>query len=433
MFLGDDSFGDYVLLRLSNPRKYYELEDFDQVKYILKAGYRTIEGIDELLPVFSGYTLIGKLDQAELPNEIEVSLQNRFFMLGRTELGSSEFTGKTLSEVLAFFKRILNLRDDEFINLVPSLILNKKIIKFPDTPMNLLESFRSIAEAFNLWVYWDYEGRLVIKEREIPQQPSFTITSDKSKVEVSIKPFKTASRIIVVGRHLYYWEQQGYIQVIGSYPNSALDFAKVGEYVSYIDTGYKELVYKVNPAWATEIVLYPNFATCGGSSGQLYSSRFTLITQTKAIIEIKVINTSLYECCLKSSDQNIFNQIFFNIILKGYVIRDDEKYSRVYTEYIDTDLQAKYGGEIIRRIDNELIPDLEIANRILNFEKILNKLEMYPVRVTIPLNPLIERYDRIKIKLTGTDEFDMLVTSIEHNYEPDSSRSFTILNGYKIT
>lgn len=425
MLLGDDTFGDYVRIRLSNPKNIYDYENLELKKFKLNSGYR-INDADIVLPVFLGYSILSKESRFLLPNEVEIYLQNRFYYLGRYPVGSTDFQGKTLKEVLEFFKKIFKLSDEEFILEVPEKFLNKQIPVYDGTGISYLDFLKKVCEAFNLFIWWDYEGKLKVRFRDIPQESSFIIKKNKSIIQTETRPFKRATLIQVFGRRLEYWEQTSPIQVIGSYPHRSLDHAKLGNSVLYVNAQQFTLHYSTKPSWATEVILSPNFAQCGYKSGPLYEYRFLLIEQDYCIIEIRVIDKELYECCLKNSNPEIYNQIFFDISLLGYRIRNEEKYSRVYSEYRDLELEAKYGGRIEKRIDNELIPDRETSDAILEFEKKLNEIVAYEVQIEIPLNPLIERYDRITIE----GEFDCFITSIEHSYEAYSGKSKTVLRGY---
>lgn len=428
MILGDDTLGDYVRLIISNPDNRYIPDKLGFLRYKLKAGYD-----DTLLDMFKGYSIIAKSERYTLPNEMEILLHNRFYMLGRLVLGSTDFIGKTGWEVLDWIINTLNLSPNEVvIEDISQPFLDVKIPPYQDTSISYLQFIQNFAEAFNLWIWWDYEGKLRIRRKHIPTSSSFEITKDKCTIKEDIRPFRRATKIEVLGRSLQYWEQTAPIQTIGYYPEKALDHTKFGDQISYITSQAFELVYQTKPAWATEIILSPNWASCQGPSGQisgdLYEVFFVNIETDKCLIDIRVKNVPLYECCLKSKNLNVYKQIYFNLDLRGYRISTDERFARVYVEYTDTELEKEYGGKVVKRIDNELIPNHIKANIILDYEKELNKYVGNEVEIEIPLNPLIERFDRISVK----NEFDVFVHSIEHTYQPGAGKSKTILKGYKL-
>lgn len=427
VMLGDETFGDYAIVKLSNPNNYYSLIDFEQKKYKLKSGYREYGTVSDFLEnVFRGYTLIGEKESYTLPKTIEFSLQNRFFMLGRSSYGSTEFTGKTLQEALSFFISILRLSSSEYVISTP--FLNKKIIKAEFRDTMFLDIMKKIAEAFNLWIYWNYDGVLIMKNREIPATSSFTITTDKSNLKTSIEPFKVPNKIVVVGRQLEPWEQTAPSQTLFKKKHLALDFTWMGQSNYFFITSQTFTCnYSIKPAWATGITLTQNPYYCT----TVYNSDFTYIAEDYAIVKVWVIDTTCYEKHFQQDDPAILDRIFFDLKLTGYRITNIEKYSRVYVEYIDSILRDKYGGTIIHRIDNEIIPDTEVANAILNFEKQFTTMWKFPVEIEIPLNPLIERYDRITVN-AGSEVFDVFITGLEHIFQPYSGKSKTILHGYKI-
>jgi len=429
VLLGDDTFGDYVRIQLSNP-DYYSIEDFNQAQYYLRAGY--FDGTNSYLEkVFEGYTLIGNIETSSLPKDIEFSIQNKFFSLGRLILGSHEFNGLTLQEAIEFFQGLINLPSDNLEVNVSSDLLNKEIIRYEVEKTTFLEVFQKVMEAFNLWAYWTYDGNLRITERSIPSASSFTVAPEKAIIKEEIRPFRLPSLIQVVGRNLNYWEQTGTEITLFQRDNLALNHTWLNGLYSTVYSQTFKFLYFTKPSFATSITISPNSATCGSNSGTLYEYEFVDIKTDYCQAIIRVIDKPLYECCLNSSNENTYRQIFFNLEVRGYRISNNEKYSRIYVEYEDTEAEIKQGGRIIRRVDNGIIQDTDVANRILNFEKVISKMEQYPVSIEIPLMPLIERYDRITVQ-KPLKSFDVLITSIEHNFFPESGKSKTILKGYKI-
>lgn len=434
-FIADDIFGDYVRITLSNPN-YYRKEDFDLKQYIIKAGYfdkdNNIEYLENML---KGYTLLSRIDTLKLPNEIEIDLMNRFYLLNLYKLETS-FNGLKVSDAFGVLIDILNLNQDEVI--VETTRWDDMIYSFDTKEASIFEIYKKITQAFNLIVYFNYDGKLVIKDRKRPSELPIAceINGDRAIFKEEYRPYKVPSQIIVKGKTLEWWEIQEEHH-LGSYGPLAIPFWILydpdfpDKEVQVVYNLYWQFVFyhQTTSSYCKRVVITPWYDPRGTN---FWNYRIVYPGPNESWIDIMIKKELADEYVRRLKKYSTHWDAYFKVDLYGVVVSDET--CKVKAEREDLELKNYYGAHITYEIDNELIQSHSIAQEILNYEWEVSRLWDEEVSVEIPFNPLIERFDKVRITFSDVNKnFDLYVTSIEHTFEPNSGKSKTILKGYKIT